>query len=85
MTYCCEAMRRQCEQLMCDRHTYPFDCPDVVMHHYESGWYGILIHDGGSSSYQILYCPWCGTGLPTGDAEDEDPNEAPDVRRIDVD
>jgi hypothetical protein len=26
--------------------------------------YGMIIHDGGSSTVQILFCPWCGTKLP---------------------
>lgn len=26
--------------------------------------YGIIIHDGGESSIQINYCPWCGAKLP---------------------
>ncbi|MBE1589698.1 hypothetical protein H4W80_007956 [Nonomuraea angiospora] len=26
--------------------------------------YGLLVHDGGSSSVIISFCPWCGTRLP---------------------
>lgn len=26
--------------------------------------YGIIIHDGGESSIEIGYCPWCGNKLP---------------------
>jgi hypothetical protein len=26
--------------------------------------YGLIIHDGGSASYRILYCPFCGMKLP---------------------
>ncbi|MEY9869026.1 hypothetical protein ABIE66_004405 [Peribacillus sp. B2I2] len=26
--------------------------------------YGLIIQDGGSSSIEITYCPWCGTKLP---------------------
>ncbi|MFB9422507.1 DUF6980 family protein [Nonomuraea rubra] len=26
--------------------------------------YGLPIHDGGSSSIAIRYCPWCGARLP---------------------
>lgn len=26
--------------------------------------YGLIIHDGGSSSITINFCPWCGTRLP---------------------
>jgi len=26
--------------------------------------YGLIVHDGGSSSITIEFCPWCGTQLP---------------------
>lgn len=26
--------------------------------------YGLIVHDGGSSTVQIHFCPWCGTRLP---------------------
>jgi hypothetical protein len=73
-------MERQCER-SCDTHTDPFDCADVVMHRYGSGWFGLIIHDGGPSSYAVRYCPWCGSRL--ADASDDD--DAPDARRIEVD
>lgn len=40
-------------------------CPDALIEHvskYDE--YGIVVHDGGSSMVQILFCPWCGTRLP---------------------
>lgn len=27
--------------------------------------YGIEVNDGGTSRIQILFCPWCGTRLPS--------------------
>jgi hypothetical protein len=41
----------------------PPDCRDVVMHRFGKGknaWYGIPIHDGGTSGIHITYCPSCG-------------------------
>jgi hypothetical protein len=34
---------------------------------FSEGHYGLLIHDGGSSSIEINFCPWCGAQL--GQAE----------------
>jgi len=28
--------------------------------HFLGGRYGIIIHDGGGSFYEINFCPWCG-------------------------
>lgn len=59
--YCCETMSVQCEHV-CETHKDPFDCPDRVI--YKSGKkYGLIIHDGGSSCYAIVFCPWCGSKL----------------------
>jgi hypothetical protein len=49
----------------CDRHPDPSGCPDVLIRFDERFVeYGLLVHDGGSSSIIILFCPWCGTRLP---------------------
>lgn len=33
---------------------------------------GLMIHDGGTASIRIHFCPWCGIRLPTdSDAERE--------------
>ncbi len=49
----------------CDKHADPFDCPDSLIYYSErNNEYGIIIHDGGESFVQIMYCPWCGTNLP---------------------
>jgi hypothetical protein len=29
------------------------------------GLYGLIVHDGGSSTIQIYFCPWCGERLGT--------------------
>ena len=48
----------------CTEHPDPFDCPDsLICYSAKSGEYGIIIHDGGSSSISIAYCPWCGKRL----------------------
>jgi hypothetical protein len=63
-TYCCEEMTRQVE-LICDQHPDRHDCPDCLIRYApELREYGLLIHDGGTSSLRILFCPWCGSRLP---------------------
>jgi hypothetical protein len=47
----------------CDLHSDPFDCPDALIAFVGVQPYGIIVHDGGSSSIRIDYCPWCGTRL----------------------
>ncbi|WP_405687834.1 DUF6980 family protein [Streptomyces sp. NBC_00057] len=62
--HCCEAMERHVEW-DCDVHSDPFACPDALVHfmpRYQE--YGLLIHDGGSSYVELLFCPWCGVRLP---------------------
>lgn len=58
---CCAMMSANCLS-SCDQHPNRTDCPDIIMHKYESG-YGIPIHDGGDSYIEIFYCPWCGVEL----------------------
>jgi hypothetical protein len=62
--YCCDAMQRQAE-LVCDQHPDRFDCPDCLIE-YSPRFreFGMMIHDGGASSLNIYYCPWCGSKLP---------------------
>ncbi|WP_447761874.1 DUF6980 family protein [Sphingopyxis panaciterrae] len=64
--HCCEMMRSNVEN-SCDAHKDRFDCPDCLIH-YSGDWdrYGLIIHDGGSSTITISYCPWCNTRLPNG-------------------
>ncbi|MGW3351199.1 DUF6980 family protein [Nonomuraea rubra] len=64
MEHCCAEMATHLEH-ECDLHPDPFDCPDaVVVHSAAHRSYGLPIHDGGSSSIAIRYCPWCGARLP---------------------
>ncbi len=49
----------------CSLHSNPFECPDsLVYYSVKFDEYSLIIHDGGSSSVDIEYCPWCGTKLP---------------------
>ncbi len=61
---CCEAMGRQLNYV-CDHHPNLIDCPDVVIRyfpHFDE--FGFPIRDGGASSLDAHYCPWCGAKLP---------------------
>jgi hypothetical protein len=50
---------------VCEQHPDPDLCPDkLVRYTPRFREYGLLIHDGGSSSRVISFCPWCGTRLP---------------------
>jgi len=65
--YCCEAMKEQMNW-SCEIHTEPFDCADSIIYYSESlKAFGLLIHDGGSSSLKISFCPFCGTSLQKND------------------
>jgi hypothetical protein len=62
--HCCDDMRRQVEKV-CEQHPDPLDCPDrLVNYSPKFREYGLIVHDGGSSSCRIRYCPWCGCLLP---------------------
>jgi hypothetical protein len=51
-------------EAVCDRHANRWDCPDALVGHWpESGEYGLIVHDGGSSMIVINFCPWCGSDL----------------------
>lgn len=63
MKHCCTAMARWADS-QCERHPDRFDCPDALIHRApSSGKYGLIIHDGGSSTIAIEHCPWCGRKL----------------------
>ena len=63
-THCCEDMRRQVEAV-CDRHPDRQDCPDALVGYTPRfREYGLIVHDGGTSSVGIRFCPWCGSRLP---------------------
>jgi hypothetical protein len=62
--FCCAVMRKEVEHL-CSHHPNTHDCPDhLIGYSARFDEYGIIIHDGGTSSSIIAYCPWCGTRLP---------------------
>lgn len=51
--------------LDCDLHHDKYDCPDVLISYIDKfDEYGIIIHDGGTSSISIEHCPFCGVKLP---------------------
>ena len=74
--HCCSEMKFQVDR-RCEDHPDPFDCPDNIVVQVREGSYGLPIHDGGSSWFQIRFCPWCGQQLPGDESE-------PPGRRIDV-
>jgi hypothetical protein len=64
VSHCCEEMRQQAERV-CDQHLDRFECADCVIDYSPTfREYGLIIHDGGTSSYRISFCPWCGVRLP---------------------
>ena len=60
--HCCDRMSYWAT-FSCDVHESAFDCPDAIIIFSGPGQYGLIIHDGGSSSISINYCPWCGATL----------------------
>ncbi|MBO9555775.1 ankyrin repeat domain-containing protein [Cellulomonas sp.] len=66
-TYCCDDLRYH-EAQRCERHTSPWDCPDVVLLRRRNGTFGLPVRDGvgaaATSSISIRCCPWCGSPLP---------------------
>jgi len=57
-------MQAQAE-FACTAHAEPEDCPDALISYSDKfREYGLFIHDGGSSSRAVAFCPWCGTRLP---------------------
>jgi Domain of unknown function (DUF6980) len=62
--HCCATMTAQIAH-RCEQHPNPFDCPDaLILYEPRFDEYGIIIHDCGTSTHAIDYCPWCGTALP---------------------
>ena len=62
--HCCDEMHSHTE-FSCAVHSTPEDCPDALVGYSDRfREYGLLIHDGGSSSISIRFCPWCGSKLP---------------------
>ncbi|MFD4932304.1 DUF6980 family protein [Peribacillus butanolivorans] len=64
--HCCDDMAYHAN-FKCEIHENPFECPDKLVIYYEKdNEYGLIIHDGGSSSIEILFCPWCSKKLSEG-------------------
>ncbi|MEL4280489.1 MULTISPECIES: DUF6980 family protein [Shewanella] len=62
--HCCQDMQRAIT-LDCTQHKDIYSCPDVLVSYIPKfDEYGLIIHDGGSASTEINYCPWCGKKLP---------------------
>jgi hypothetical protein len=60
-TECCDQMTYDLGQKS-ELHSSRFECPDALIAKDKSG-YGIIVHDGGTSSIEIKFCPWCGSAL----------------------
>lgn len=61
--FCCEYMNYHAN-FRCDFHENPYACPDsMILFTEKSNDYGIIIHDGGSATITINFCPWCGATL----------------------
>jgi hypothetical protein len=64
MKHCCKRMKSAVES-ECEQHAERWDCQDaLVSYSAKFDEYGIIVHDGGSSSISIDYCPWCASKLP---------------------
>ena len=62
--HCCDQMTEHAN-FTCADCVDPYECPDTLISYISRfDEYGIIIHDGGTSSISISYCPWCGTKLP---------------------
>lgn len=62
---CCEPMADQLTW-SCEVHAHRYDCPDALISFTDDlgkDNYGLIVHDGGSASIEIRYCPWCGARL----------------------
>ena len=67
--HCCETMEMQIA-LTCPVHTDRHECPDCLISHTPKfREYGIIIHNGGTSTMSIQFCPWCGTALPKSERD----------------
>ena len=64
MNHCCSEMEKSISA-KCRDHKDEFDCPDnLITYSPKFDEYGLIVHDGGTSSISIYYCPWCGQKLP---------------------
>lgn len=52
-------------EFICPTHQNTFECPDALIYFSKKfNEYSLYIHDGGTSTVNIRYCPWCGSELP---------------------
>ncbi len=50
---------------VCADHPDRFDCPDAIVDYTpQFNEYGFIVHDGGTSTIALAFCPWCGARLP---------------------
>ncbi len=61
--HCCPDMTRALT-FGCSKCANRYECPDVLID-YDPKFdeYGMIVHDGGSSSISINFCRWCGVRL----------------------
>jgi hypothetical protein len=66
-TVCCVQMGQQLA-ITCPHHKSRHDCPDVLIVKSSGSitGFGLSIKDGGASSIEFYFCPFCGTDLRTG-------------------
>ncbi|MFP7416579.1 DUF6980 family protein [Priestia filamentosa] len=61
--HCCDNMEYHAN-FKCDIHKTPFGCPDhLILFDDKHNDYGLIVHDGGSSTIEMSFCPWCGKKL----------------------
>ena len=60
-THCCQQMHDHLAATCAD-HPVRSDCPDALIAQ-SGGIFGLIVHDGGSSTVTIRFCPWCGADL----------------------
>ncbi|MGG1220530.1 hypothetical protein ABE236_24085 [Priestia endophytica] len=61
--HCCDDMEYHAN-FKCDIHKTPFECPDhLILFDKKYNDYGLIVHDGGSSTIEMSFCPWCGKKL----------------------
>ncbi|HWO76545.1 MAG TPA: hypothetical protein VNM69_11720 [Bacillus sp. (in: firmicutes)] len=61
--HCCEDMTYHAN-FKSEIHENPNKCPDkLIIFNEKANDYSLIIHDGGSSSIGISFCPWCNTNL----------------------
>ncbi len=49
----------------CPTHNSPWECPDRLFYRATDGEIGIILRDGGTGFVTMLYCPFCGSELPS--------------------